>query len=95
MTIEIEAGASQPQCSMKTPRRPSFFEDVFFHQFVPNDIFPRAFTPALPFKMRLLGRNLFFRPIQRSISPLSTTEYLEPFNKCSTMKRHVTHARKD
>jgi hypothetical protein len=95
MTIEIEAGASQPQCSMKTPRRPSFFEVVFFHQFLLNDTSTRAFTPASPFKMRLLGGNLFFRPIQRSISPLSTTDYLEPFNNCSTMKRHVTHARED
>jgi hypothetical protein len=95
MTIEIEAGASQPQCSMKTSRRPSFFEDAFFHQFVLNDTFTRAFAPASPFKMRLLGGNLFFRPIQVSISPLSTTEYLEPFNNCSTMKRHVTYARKD
>ena len=29
MTIEIEAGASQPQCSTKGSRRPSFFKDVF------------------------------------------------------------------
>jgi hypothetical protein len=71
MTIEIEAGASQPQCSMKTPRRPSFFEDVFFHQFVLND----TIAHASPFKMRLLGGNLFLRLIQRSTSPLSTTEY--------------------
>ncbi len=36
MTIEIEAGASQHQCSMKSLYRPSFFEHRFLDPFVSN-----------------------------------------------------------
>ena len=96
MTIEIEAGASQLQCSMKTPRRPSLFEDVFFHQFVLNNTSKRAMTRASPAKMRVHGGNLFLNRFRRSTRlAISMTEHLEPFNNCSTMKRHVTHDRKD
>ena len=34
MTIEIEAGASQHQCSMKSLYRPSFFEQRFLDPFL-------------------------------------------------------------
>jgi hypothetical protein len=37
MTIEIEAGASQHQCSMKTLYRPSFFEHRFLDPFLVKD----------------------------------------------------------
>jgi hypothetical protein len=40
MTIEIEAGASQHQCSMKRLFRPSFFERGFLDPFTVRDAFP-------------------------------------------------------
>jgi hypothetical protein len=47
MTIEIEAGASQNQCSMKTLCRPSFFERRLLIPVVVNDAFPRLLKPLV------------------------------------------------
>lgn len=59
MTIEIEAGASQPQCSTKRSRRPSFFEDVFLMNWHSMTTSIHAVTRASPVKMRVLGGNSF------------------------------------
>jgi hypothetical protein len=47
MTIEIEAGASQHQCSMKSLYRPSFFEHRFLDPFVVKTPFPPTLKPLL------------------------------------------------
>jgi hypothetical protein len=44
MTIEIEAGASHNQCSMKNFYRPSFFWS-FLEPFVGNDASPPLLKP--------------------------------------------------
>jgi len=47
MTIEIEAGASHNQCSMKSLYRPSFFEHRFLDPSVVNDAFSALLKPLL------------------------------------------------
>ena len=92
MTIEIEAGASQPQCSMKRSCRPLFFDDVF-DQFVLNNTSKRVMTRASHFKMRVRGALILRKRFGEAL--VSLTEHLEPFNNCSTMNLHATHVRKD
>jgi hypothetical protein len=107
MTIEIEAGASQHQCSMKSLFRPSYFERGFLDPFVVKDAFPAPTETTsgnhpyygtlrtLPGRMRVLGTGLVFRPIVREASLPINGQALEPLDGCSTMRQDVTHVRED
>ena len=66
MTIEIEAGASQTQCSMKSSRRPSFFYGVFLIDFVLNDTSTRAVAQGPTLENASAGWQLILKPIRRS-----------------------------
>jgi len=59
MTIEIEAGASQPQCSMKKLTPTIIFRGCFRDQFVLNITSRRAMMRTSPAKMRVRCGNLF------------------------------------
>jgi len=68
MTIGIEAGASQIQCSMKKLAPTIIFRRCFLDQFVLNDTSTRAAIRASPLRMRVLGGQLILKPIRRSTS---------------------------
>jgi hypothetical protein len=51
MTIEIEAGASQHHCSMKSLYRPSFFEHRFRDPFMGQNAFPPLKPPLVTIRI--------------------------------------------